>query len=123
MSRGNQREKAREKNLKKQQQEKKKQEGDPRKRLEAQAEIMRQKQAQVSPVSTLHNLAVKSAEPVALKNVSLSTSIDQMVPPWPIKVPNLSPLKENQIDASLSLATVKIKSPSRLYLTWVKERS
>lgn len=44
MTRGNQREKARERNLKKQAQEKKKQEGDPRKRLEAQAEIMRQKQ-------------------------------------------------------------------------------
>jgi hypothetical protein len=45
MTRGNQREKAREKNLKKQAEAKKKQTGDPRKRLEAQAEIMRQKQA------------------------------------------------------------------------------
>jgi 4F5 protein related disordered region len=44
MTRGNQREKAREKNLKKQAQTKKKQEGDPKKRLEAQADIMRQKQ-------------------------------------------------------------------------------
>jgi hypothetical protein len=46
MSRGNQREKAREKNLKKQQAGKNKQEGDPKKRLEAQAEIMRKKQAE-----------------------------------------------------------------------------
>lgn len=46
MSRGNQREKAREKNAKKQAQQKKKQEGDPKKRLEDQAEIMRKKQAQ-----------------------------------------------------------------------------
>lgn len=44
MTRGNQREKAREKNLKKQADQKKKQEGDPRKRLEAQAAIMREKQ-------------------------------------------------------------------------------
>lgn len=44
MSRGNQRELARAKNLKKQQDQKKKQEGDPKKRLEAQAEIMRKKQ-------------------------------------------------------------------------------
>ncbi|CEP23351.1 hypothetical protein BN1211_3913 [Cyberlindnera jadinii] len=46
MSRGNQREKAREKNQKKLQAQKNKQEGDPRKRLEAQAEIMRKKQAE-----------------------------------------------------------------------------
>lgn len=44
MARGNQREKAREKNLKKQQQEKKKNEGDPRKRMEEHAKIMREKQ-------------------------------------------------------------------------------
>lgn len=44
MTRGNQREKAREKNLKKQQEQKKKQEGDPRKRMEAHAAIMREKQ-------------------------------------------------------------------------------
>lgn len=44
MTRGNQREKAREKNLKKQASEKKKQEGDPKKRMEAHAAIMREKQ-------------------------------------------------------------------------------
>lgn len=44
MTRGNQREKAREKNLKKKDSEKKKQEGDPKKRMEAHAEIMRAKQ-------------------------------------------------------------------------------
>lgn len=44
MTRGNQREKAREKNQKKLDSQKKKQEGDPKKRMEAQAEIMRQKQ-------------------------------------------------------------------------------
>lgn len=46
MSRGNQREKAREKNQKKLAAQKNKQEGDPKKRLEAQAEIMRKKQAE-----------------------------------------------------------------------------
>lgn len=46
MSRGNQRELARAKNAKKKAQEKKKAEGDPKKRLEAQAEIMRKKQAE-----------------------------------------------------------------------------
>jgi hypothetical protein len=45
MTRGNQRDKAREKNLKKQADQKKKQDGDPRKRMEAHADIMRQKQA------------------------------------------------------------------------------
>lgn len=44
MTRGNQREKAREKNQKKLSQEKKKQEGDPKKRMEAHAAIMREKQ-------------------------------------------------------------------------------
>lgn len=44
MTRGNQREKAREKNNKKKEAEKKKLDGDPKKRMEAQAEIMRQKQ-------------------------------------------------------------------------------
>lgn len=44
MTRGNQREKAREKNLKKQQQEKKKHSGDPTKRKENDAAIMRAKQ-------------------------------------------------------------------------------
>lgn len=44
MTRGNQREKAREKNQKKLDAQKKKQEGDPKKRMEAQADIMRQKQ-------------------------------------------------------------------------------
>lgn len=44
MTRGNQRDKAREKNLKKKDSEKKKQEGDPKKRMEAHADIMRQKQ-------------------------------------------------------------------------------
>lgn len=44
MSRGNQREKAREKNAKKKEAEKKKLEGDPRKRMEAHAAIMREKQ-------------------------------------------------------------------------------
>lgn len=44
MTRGNQREKAREKNLKKQGNEKNKQEGDPKKRMEAHAAIMREKQ-------------------------------------------------------------------------------
>ena len=44
MTRGNQREKAREKNLKKQNAEKKKQDGDPKKRMEAPAAIMREKQ-------------------------------------------------------------------------------
>lgn len=45
MSRGNQRDKAREKNLKKQQQQKKKQSGDPKKRLEQDAQRLREKQA------------------------------------------------------------------------------
>ena len=44
MTRGNQREKAREKNMKKASAEKKKQEGDPKKRMEAHAAIMREKQ-------------------------------------------------------------------------------
>lgn len=45
MARGNQRELARQKNLKKQQQAaKNKKEGDPRKRMESDAEILRQKQ-------------------------------------------------------------------------------
>lgn len=44
MTRGNQREKAREKNAKKSAQEKKKLEGDPKKRMEAHADIMRAKQ-------------------------------------------------------------------------------
>jgi hypothetical protein len=44
MTRGNQREKAREKNLKKQASEKKKLDGDPKKRMEAHAAIMREKQ-------------------------------------------------------------------------------
>lgn len=44
MTRGNQREKAREKNLKKQAAEKKKLDGDPKKRMEAHADIMRAKQ-------------------------------------------------------------------------------
>lgn len=44
MSRGNQRDKAREKNEKKKAAEKKKQDGDPRKRMEAHASIMREKQ-------------------------------------------------------------------------------
>lgn len=44
MARGNQRELARAKNAKKQQQEKKKSTGDPTKRMESDAEIMRQKQ-------------------------------------------------------------------------------
>jgi hypothetical protein len=46
MTRGNQREKARERNNKKLQAQKKKIEGDPKKRLEEQAEIMRKKQAE-----------------------------------------------------------------------------
>ena len=45
MARGNQRDKSREKNLKKQAQQKKKQSGDPKKRLEADAEKLRAKQA------------------------------------------------------------------------------
>jgi hypothetical protein len=45
MTRGNQRELARLKNLKKQQAGKNKKEGDPTKRQESDAEIMRQKQA------------------------------------------------------------------------------
>ncbi|KAK9454655.1 hypothetical protein V1511DRAFT_500625 [Dipodascopsis uninucleata] len=44
MTRGNQREKAREKAQKKSSQQKKKLDGDPRKRLEEQAAIMREKQ-------------------------------------------------------------------------------
>lgn len=44
MSRGNQRELARARNAKKTADAKKKQEGDPRKRMEADAEKMRQKQ-------------------------------------------------------------------------------
>ncbi|KAJ8103852.1 hypothetical protein POJ06DRAFT_242990 [Lipomyces tetrasporus] len=44
MTRGNQREKDREKAQKKTAQQKKKMDGDPRKRLEEQAAIMRQKQ-------------------------------------------------------------------------------
>ncbi|ODV63998.1 uncharacterized protein ASCRUDRAFT_73726 [Ascoidea rubescens DSM 1968] len=45
MSRGNQRDKAREKNLKKQQLVKKKQSGDPKKRMEENAQKIREKQA------------------------------------------------------------------------------
>ncbi|CAM9024407.1 unnamed protein product [Wickerhamomyces anomalus] len=54
MSRGNQREKAREKNAKKQAQQKKKIEGDPKKRLEDQAEIMRKKQAEGEYLNSIH---------------------------------------------------------------------
>lgn len=54
MSRGNQREKAREKNAKKQAALKSKKEGDPKKRLEAQAEIMRKKQADGKYPHSLH---------------------------------------------------------------------
>lgn len=46
MTRGNQRELARQKNLKKQQKSKHKEEGDPRTRMESHAEIMRRKQAE-----------------------------------------------------------------------------
>lgn len=45
MARGNQRDLARAKNLKKQQEKKEKKEGDPKKRMETDAERMRQKQA------------------------------------------------------------------------------
>lgn len=45
MTRGNQRELARQKNLKKQQLQKSKKEGDPKKRMEADAEKLRIKQA------------------------------------------------------------------------------
>lgn len=56
MARGNQREKAREKNAKKKAAEKAKQEGDPKKRMEAHAEIMRKKQAEGELFSCLPQL-------------------------------------------------------------------
>lgn len=46
MARGNQRDLAREKNLKKQQENKKKNAGDPTKRMESDADVMRRKQAE-----------------------------------------------------------------------------
>ncbi|KAK9352569.1 hypothetical protein V1505DRAFT_364645 [Lipomyces doorenjongii] len=52
MTRGNQREKDREKAQKKASQQKKKMDGDPRKRLEEQAAIMRQKQKEAEARKT-----------------------------------------------------------------------
>lgn len=64
MTRGNQRELARAKNQKKQSQQKHKESGDPKKRIETHAEVMRKKQAAADAAKAEREAAAKNTSKV-----------------------------------------------------------
>lgn len=55
--------------------------------------------------------------------VCQSTSTHHTTPPWPLKVPKRSPLRDHHTLGFESFATENNRSPSRLYLIWVMARS
>ena len=74
-------------------------------------------------VRASHILQVLSAEPDMKFTVCQSMSIHHTAPLWPLYVPRRSPFSENHTLGFLSFDEENIKSPSRLYLICVMERS